>query len=346
MVSPRGEALAAWLSVFTVLTVGVLILRFYAVRIQQRALRSDDYLVAGATIAMLVLEGCTFWAIHNGLGARAATLDWPQQAVQIKLMVSAFWTWTIATTGCKLAVLRLYLAIFHTKTFRYINFVLMGLVACYPFVFIPVFMTQCTPVSAAWDPVLSLTHCRPREQHELASVAVNVAFDLLIVLLPLPWIWSLQMATRRKVTVTAMFSLGLSIVGVMIWRLVTTALPNPNPDFTYDVYILALQSHLELWLGLLAASLPTLAPLLSRMVPENVKSYFKGSSVRSPKRNNMIRSFGQGRFPRTKAKSDLDSIDGLDIPLHSIERRQYIQVSYGKNDSKASEQGKPVGVEL
>lgn len=50
----------------------------------------------------------------------------------------------------------------------------------------------------------------------------------------------------------------------MIWRLVSTAKPDPNPDLVYDAYLLALQSHLELWLGILAANLPSLAPLFNR----------------------------------------------------------------------------------
>ncbi len=92
----------------------------------------------------------------------------------------------------------------------------MGVTVSYAFIFIPIFFTQCKPVHAAWDPVLSLTKCRPITQQEFASVAINMALDLAVVVLPLPVVWSLRMPTRKKIAVSLMFSLGL------VWVLLRT----------------------------------------------------------------------------------------------------------------------------
>lgn len=126
-------------------------------------------------------------------------------------MVSAFWTWTIATCTCKLAICYLYLDLFriHMKLKRWL-WLLMVLIACYAPIFIAFFMTQCRPVWAAWDQVLSETNCRPAGPHELASVAANLFLDLAVVLTPSPVIWKLHMPTRKKVGVSTMFSLGFS----------------------------------------------------------------------------------------------------------------------------------------
>lgn len=59
----------------------------------------------------------------------------------------------------------------------------------------------------------------------------------------------------------------------MIWRLISTAKPDPKPDLVYDAYLLALQSHLELWLGILAANLPSLAPLFKRFTATQWSKY-------------------------------------------------------------------------
>lgn len=48
-------------------------------------------------------------------------------------------------------------------------------------------------------------------------------------------------------------------------------------DMVYDLYILALQSHLELWLGIIAANIPILGPLISRLKWSNVREYLSGS---------------------------------------------------------------------
>lgn len=120
------------------------------------------------------------------------------------------WTWTIATCACKLAISYLYLDLFriHAQLKRWV-YLLMFLIACYAPIFIVFFMTQCKPVWAAWDPVLSQTNCRPEGTNEIASVTTNLVLDLAVVLMPTPVIWKLHMSTRKKVGVSSMFSLGL-----------------------------------------------------------------------------------------------------------------------------------------
>ncbi|KAL3253514.1 hypothetical protein ABHI18_009457 [Aspergillus niger] len=44
---------------------------------------------------------------------------------------------------------------------------------------------------------------------ELAAAVINMVLDIIAVLLPIPIIWKLQMATEKKVAVTATFGLGL-----------------------------------------------------------------------------------------------------------------------------------------
>lgn len=207
----------------------------------------------------------------------------------------------------------------------------MTLTVCYAPVFIAIFMTQCTPVWAAWDQVLSQTNCRPAEIHELASVAVNLALDLAVVLTPTPVIWTLQMPTRKKVGVSAMFSLGFlyvvypyrkrfrhcqntnphgSVIGVMIWRLITTS-SNEEPDLVYDLYTLALQSHLELWLGIIAANLPVLGPLLSRLKLSKITEYLSSGSSgrnkpdRGPSGPSVI-TFGSSGRARVRDTDDIE----------------------------------------
>ena len=137
-------------------------------------------------------------------------------AVQPQLLLSSGITWTLATILCKLAILWLYTQIFTTRKFKLAAYTLMGVTVSYAFIFIPIFFTQCKPVHAAWDPVLSLTSCRPITRQEFASVAINMALDLAVVVLPLPVVWSLRMPTRKKVAVSLMFSLGLVYVLIRI----------------------------------------------------------------------------------------------------------------------------------
>lgn len=138
-------------------------------------------------------------------------------------------------------------------------------------------------------PTMSQTNCRPRKVHETVSVTINLLLDLLVVIAPIPLVWSLRINTSKKIAVSAKLSLGLiykfpapitfarsnlqGVIVIMLWRLTTTIVPKANSDLVYDTYLLALQSHLELWLGIIAASFPALAPLMNSVLkikPNNI----------------------------------------------------------------------------
>ena len=50
--------------------------------------------------------------------------------------------------------------------------------------------------------------CGSNVEGVLATSAINLSVDLIIIILPMPMIWRLQMATRRKVAITITFGLG------------------------------------------------------------------------------------------------------------------------------------------
>lgn len=73
-------------------------------------------------------------------------------------------------------------------------------------------MTACLPPSAVWsaDVDYIVKHCRAIQSEEYASVAANMILDLLVVVIPIPSVWKLQLALSKKIFVTTMFSLGLA----------------------------------------------------------------------------------------------------------------------------------------
>ncbi|KAI1338182.1 hypothetical protein F5Y15DRAFT_134431 [Xylariaceae sp. FL0016] len=283
MISPHGRDMVIWIVVFTILNLAVLFLRFYTlVKVKRRQLRADDYIIVFSICTLLCLEGTSLWAIHHGFGFHTATLQWPDVQVQLKLVFSSYFTWTLATTSCKIAVLVMYLDIFRTnRTFRRVVWAYIAICACYPLVFVPFFVTACSPYWAFWDAALAATNCRPLEIQETASVAVNLFLDLSVVLMPIPVVWKLQMPANKKIGVTAMFGLGTGVIGILLWRLIDTQSPTHGDDVVYDLYSLSLQAHLECWLGILAANIPSLAPLLNRISPAKITQYLKSGSNNS-----------------------------------------------------------------
>ncbi|KAI0597599.1 hypothetical protein F4775DRAFT_593288 [Biscogniauxia sp. FL1348] len=355
MVSPHGRDLIIWIVVFTILNLTALGLRFYTmIKVKRRSLRADDYIIVFSICSLLALEGTSLWAIHNGLGYHTAEVQWEQVAVQIKLVTSSYFTWTLSTTSCKVAVLVMYLDIFRTDVgFRRAVYVLIGLCTLYPIVFIPFFVTVCNPVWAAWDPILSQTNCRPLEVQEIASVAVNLFLDFAVVTLPIPVVWKLQMPTNKKLGVTAMFSLGLGVIGILIWRMIDTVSPGHGDDLVYDLYVLALQSHLECWLGILAANIPALGPLLNRLSPSKITTYLKSggnssnNDSRPYHRGLSLKTFGSSRVLSRPGRDDFQLLSDSERALHQqggIIMNQEFRVSVESSPDRNLKNGHSVGI--
>ncbi|KAK0629345.1 hypothetical protein B0T17DRAFT_615131 [Bombardia bombarda] len=254
----KSHSLLGFVVAFTILCTIAIAMRFMSARIQKRSYYADDYLVLIAYFAMIAMGGVSIWGLVNGLGNPATALTFDELVVQAQLLVAASVTWIVSTSIVKIAVLWLYTRIFPNVVFRRVAQVLMGVCTCYGIAFLVVFITRCDPVSQEWKPV-AWGSCKDVSQSQLASNSINAVLDMSIVVLPLPSLWNLKMALRRKLSVMAMFSVGFATVAVMWYRIYTTVHGNPDPVLALaDVGLLSL---LELWLGIIVACMPTVAPV-------------------------------------------------------------------------------------
>jgi hypothetical protein len=79
----------------------------------------------------------------------------------------------------------------------------------------------------------------------------------------------------------------------MCWRLQATITSASNPDFVYSLANIGLLSLLELWLGVIVACIPTLAPLLRAYVkPVVTKLSYANTSDRQMKMQNVNATIG------------------------------------------------------
>lgn len=150
------------------------------------------------------------WAIFSsGMGHYTTELSPIELQNALKLIPAAYVTWTLGTTAFKLSVLFLYVRIFSIRTFRNLSYVLMGLSMAYCISFLVVFLTTCSPdISQLWNPTPN-GRCRDLNIGQLGSVSTNLGIDVLILILPMPFLWKLQMALRNKIAVTIVFSFSL-----------------------------------------------------------------------------------------------------------------------------------------
>jgi hypothetical protein len=125
-------------------------------------------------------------------------------------------------------------------------------------------------MQAAWDmrlrpPPLGSGSAKCFSQKQFAQIAlsnsiINIATDFLLALLPLPLIWRLQLGIRTKAILVGILSLGVfaCLAGIIKSTYNKTILKDPK-RFVHDGY--SMWNFIELNVGIIAASLPTLKPL-------------------------------------------------------------------------------------
>ncbi|MCJ1375713.1 hypothetical protein MMC20_006950 [Loxospora ochrophaea] len=120
----------------------------------------------------------------------------------------------------------------------------------------------CSPRAKIWDPELP-GHCINTLQVITITAGFNIASDLIMLLLPMIWIWRLQLATRRKFEISAVFLTGIFAWISSVLRLTTTLNARGNPDQTYALTPVAIWSVAEIAGGLVCSSLPILPRFFS-----------------------------------------------------------------------------------
>ncbi|KAJ2990562.1 hypothetical protein NUW58_g2890 [Xylaria curta] len=182
--------------------------------------------------------------------------------------------------------------------------------------FIPLFLTNCIPLSQYWDPKPD-GWCRDTLISDRATVAVNAVLDFLVLALPLPVLWRLQMSVRDKLTVMTMFSFGAVTIALVFWRLAETNRTRGTRDWTDSLCFVGIIAVLEVYLGIIAVCIPTYGPLFNAYIKPGLQKVGALSSNKygsgGTGKKSFLRTFGStGRDRKPGGYSEFtDSIDRI-----------------------------------
>ena len=70
------------------------------------------------------------------------------------------------------------------------------------------FCLNCRPIQANWDHTIEDAKCGNQRAGWLGTGVANIITDVIILSLPMPSVWDLQLPTRTKVAVLGVFGLG------------------------------------------------------------------------------------------------------------------------------------------
>lgn len=272
---------------------------------------SDTYGLDDTIIILAFLTGFPLAIIQNylarhGLGKDIWMISFSDITQTLKLFYIAEIFYLTTTVLTKISILFFYLRVFTTYKFRIVVWIVILVCAAFFIAFAFPLLFQCRPVSYTWTKWDGEHEgqCTNLAAGVFSHAAVNMALDLVVLILPLPLLYRLQLSysVMAKVHIFVMFSFGLVVTIISALRLQTLVafLDSQNP--TYDLFGAALWSALETFIGIICACLPAAKVFFFRIAPKWMGLSTFGSSG-APAANN---GAGQ-RTPRSWGTSSRTS---------------------------------------
>ncbi|EZG17552.1 hypothetical protein H107_03757 [Trichophyton rubrum CBS 202.88] len=123
------------------------------------------------------------------------------------------------------------------------------------------------PVSLYWTLSILPQNCVNESAHLLASGAINTATDIIVIVLPIPSVMSLSLPTRQRIILILLFGAGFGVCIAGGVRAYYTYRLNIAHDKTWEAYYLWISGTVELYVGVIGASLASLRPFFARYFP-------------------------------------------------------------------------------
>ncbi|KAL8993916.1 MAG: hypothetical protein Q9169_005990 [Polycauliona sp. 2 TL-2023] len=285
----RGGELVATVTVLMIVATVAVILRLYARRISGAKYGTDDYLIIAALILTWGLDINSYYAIKAGTGRHMITLSLDQIVSFVKTYQA-----TQILFGCSITATKLSILFFYNRLFPYRTFYIVSLITGVASIlwWIGLILTaflHCRPFAYNWDRSIPNGHCTDDNLIGYTITSFNIVTDLVVLVLPIPWLWGMNMAVPKRMAVVGLFVLGSLYVSLIYALAYTTphSTVSSKPltvlssvciagiiripflselqvsDATYTSIKVGVWVSVECNIGIVSACLPILRPLFS-----------------------------------------------------------------------------------
>ncbi|PTU19741.1 hypothetical protein P175DRAFT_0547648 [Aspergillus ochraceoroseus IBT 24754] len=226
----------------------------------------DDALILVAMSCATVNTALVAVSILHGTGRHMDELTKSQQILSGKFQLLSQGFHVMSTNWGKVSVaLFLVRIISGVKQHKQVMYAGMILLTIINGLGVYTIYGQCTPTAKIWNSNLEGS-CWPSDmQRDYAFFqgSVSAFTDLVLAVYPLFTISRLQMATKVKVGLGFVLSLGIIAMGAAIIKTVHLAALSSRTDYTWDMIELTIWVTVEQYFIILAASIPALTPLFN-----------------------------------------------------------------------------------
>ncbi|KAL1862345.1 hypothetical protein Plec18170_001171 [Paecilomyces lecythidis] len=278
---------------------------FVAVRFYSRTMSSgtglgaDDWMTLVSLVFAYGTGICCILGGEYGIGKHIWSVPEDDVLQSMKIIFAYVILYANTVPMVKYAVLLLYRRIFDLTWSLYIcAFLAFGYalsvsvtisVACKPTSF---FWTQ-------WVNPLSGGKCTvDLYQFYLWNAVGNLLTDVLILCLPIPIVWGLQMRVSKRLAIIGIFMLGGFVCVATIVRIYSITQLKSTVDITWAIGDAMIWSNVEPCIGIVSACLPTMRPALRQILDSWGISHFHSSrNTDDVKTSGLANQSGRRRAP-------------------------------------------------
>ncbi|KAJ5249579.1 hypothetical protein N7524_011895 [Penicillium chrysogenum] len=188
-------------------------------------------------------------------------------------------------------------------------YVLLGCLGVYYVIALIIKIRMCDPIPTYWTGVGG--KCLDQNAALIADSVISVVSDFIILVLPLPLTWSLQMSRNRKLRVMGLLGADGLATAFSLYRLVLVLTGNPV-DMSIFFVIVILSGNAEGGIGLICACLPIISVLLAYH-----KKKYSSQKYYNQHSTNVHLSDGKSS-PTSKAASEWDKSVAFGDQSHLI----------------------------
>ncbi|KAF2013598.1 hypothetical protein BU24DRAFT_312480, partial [Aaosphaeria arxii CBS 175.79] len=271
----KGPQVLAIIIIFPCLSLIVVSLRLYT-RIQiVRNPSWEDFAILLALVFSIATSICQGTQVYNGMGRHIQALTMEQGIGSLKALFASIMMYNFGLTLTKVSIILQYLRITIDKAVRKWCFALLyfTLLNCFQTFMTGIF--SCYPVAKFWDDRIP-GGCVNKPALWYANAAINITQDIWLIVLPGFILRKLVLPRREKISLMLILGLGGFASLASVLRLHALYIVAKSKDITWDNPGTATWSAMELNIGIICASLPTLRAFLVKFFPNTFTSSVVG----------------------------------------------------------------------
>ncbi|OHE95344.1 fucose permease [Colletotrichum orchidophilum] len=282
----RGPAVFAVTAATFVLASVMVAARLFCRRWIVRNVSWDDKIMFFAWMIAFGLSFTICFGTRKGLGRFDENIPsghW-NSLRECEYVFSILYNPALMATKTSILIFYLRLSKNTKKVLRFASWVTLGIVNLAGTVLTLINIFQCRPVQAAWEIWRDTSQCIPLLTEFICSAPINIVTDLAILALPIPVLTGMRLPPRQKIILVLTFTIGIFVTIVDVVRIyylqqAVSSVPtggissDPSshfggtPDFAWNSSLSFMWSAVEVNVGMACACIPTLKPLIIKILP-------------------------------------------------------------------------------